>query len=81
VYHRDVRFLVDAKRSTVSRRDAQLLYSGDSYTPADFIRWDLEALKKIAAGPESPQRTWLAEFVKLCSPTAERKALDALLAK
>ena len=28
-----------------------------------------------------PAKTWLAEFVKQCSPTAERKALDALLAK
>jgi hypothetical protein len=48
--------------------------------PARLLREDLEGLKAVASGPDSPQKTWLREFLKDAPTIRERGEIEALLA-
>jgi hypothetical protein len=75
-------FKLNAARSTLSATDVSKLFEDpDSAAAEDILRWFFEPLKRVASGSDSPTRQWLALYLKKCKPTAERRELEALLAK
>jgi hypothetical protein len=45
----------------------------------DYLRYDVDALKELAAEPNGPPKRWLASFLQGCKPTPEKRVLEELL--
>jgi hypothetical protein len=59
--------------------EAEELYEHLELTHEDFLRYDIEHLKRFASGPDGPEKRWLRKFLTECENTAEKRALEALL--
>jgi hypothetical protein len=74
-------FELDPAASTSSKKDVEESYEDwTEWSKEDFLRFDLDRLKQIAAGPGGPARNSLKKFLTLCGNTREKRILEGLLA-
>jgi hypothetical protein len=88
VYERtsDGYFDIVPPASTASSADVDMFYEGlaDSdtdVTPADFVRFNLKGLTRVARTGSAEARAWLSSYLTLCPGTPESIQLNALLAQ
>jgi hypothetical protein len=76
-------FVFDPSLSGSKESDIENLYNIGMDGPSndDYLRYLLPELKKIAAGPRSEKKDWLERFLKECHNTAEKRQIQAVLAK
>jgi len=70
-------FALDEGLSEVSGKQIESLYEDldSEITNEDFLKYDLEFLKEIASGAETPQKQWLRQFLADCRETPEKQQL------
>lgn len=75
----EAEFVLDEKLSGVSAKQIENLYDDldSEITNEHFLKYDLESLKEIASGAETPQKHWLRQFLANCRETPEKQQLRA----
>jgi len=64
----------------ISIRQFQRLDSLEKpFSNEEILFYILDSLKRIASGPDKPEKRWLRKFVAQCKDTPEKRALQALL--
>jgi len=77
----NARPVLDSSESTVTQRELEHIYTFDSMTEADFLKYNLSELLNLAKRGTKAQKNWLKEFLERCETTAEKQRLLAALAK
>lgn len=72
---------LDATESTVTQRELEHIYTVDSMTEHDFLKYNLSELLNLAERGTKAQKNWLREFLERCDTSAEKRQLRAALAK
>jgi len=74
------RQVLDSSESTVTQRELEHIYTLDSMTEADFLKYNLSELLNVARRGTKAQKNWLKEFLERCETSAEKQRLLAALA-
>jgi len=72
---------LDKNQSTLTQRELNHIYTVDSMTNADFLKYNLSELLNLAKRGTKAQKNWLKEFLERCDGSAEKQQLQAALAK
>ena len=72
--------VLDQNESTVTQRELEHIYTLDSMTEADFLKYNLSELLNLARRGTKAQKNWLKEFLEKCETSAEKHRLLAALA-
>ena len=72
--------VLDQTKSTVTQRELEHIYTIDSMTQADFLKYNLSELLNLAKRGTKAQKNWLKEFLERCETTAQKQRLLAALA-
>jgi len=72
--------VLDQNESTVTQRELNRIYTVDSMTEADFLKYNLSELLNLARRGTKAQKNWLKEFLEKCETSAEKHRLLAALA-
>jgi hypothetical protein len=73
--------VLDLGESTVTQRELEHIYTVDSMTEHDFLKYNLSELLNLARRGNKAQKNWLKEFLERCDGSAEKRQLQAALAK
>jgi hypothetical protein len=74
-------FELNPAASTCSKKEVEEIY--DSFTELskeEFLHFDFDRLREVAAGPSGPEKNSLKRFLILCGSTPEKRILEGLLA-
>jgi hypothetical protein len=72
--------VLDPNESTVTQRELEHIYTVDSMTEHDFLKYNLSELLNLARRGNKAQKNWLKEFLERCDGSAEKRQLQAALA-
>jgi hypothetical protein len=72
--------VLDQIKSTVTQRELEHIYTIDSMTQDDFLKYNLSELLNLAKRGTKAQKNWLKEYLERCETTAEKQRLLAALA-
>jgi hypothetical protein len=72
--------VLDQTKSTVTQRELEHIYTIDSMTQDDFLKYNLSELLNLAKRGTKAQKNWLKEYLERCETTAEKQRLLAALA-
>jgi hypothetical protein len=72
--------VLDREESTVTQRELEHVYTVDSMTEHDFLKYNLSELLNLAERGTKAQKNWLKEFLERCETSAEKQRLLAALA-
>src|SRR6185369_6443549 len=72
--------VLDLGESTVNQRELNHIYTVDSMTEHDFLKYNLSELLNLAERGTKAQKNWLKEFLEKCETSAEKHRLLAALA-
>src|SRR5262249_49316307 len=73
--------VLDRSESTVTQRELEHIYTVDSMTEHDFLKYNLSELFNLARRGTKAQKNWLKEYLERCESSAEKRQLQAALAK
>ena len=73
------RQVLDSSESTVTQRELEHIYTIDSMTQDDFLKYNLSELLNLAKRGTKAQKNWLKEFLERCETCAEKQRLLAAL--
>jgi hypothetical protein len=73
--------VLDREESTVTQRELEHVYTVDSMTEHDFLKYNLSELLNLARRGTKAQKNWLKEYLERCDSSAEKRQLQAALAK
>jgi hypothetical protein len=74
-------FALDGAASTCSKEDVDDIYDGFTWlSKGEFLRFDFDRLKPVAAGPDVLEKSSLKKFLTFCEYTPEKQTLERLLA-
>jgi hypothetical protein len=68
-------FTLSSRESGITMDEIRSVYNVGTLIGGDFIRFNTDALKDLASGPDSEARQWLAKYLLSCEPTPERDRL------
>jgi hypothetical protein len=69
----------DSNESSVTKRELEHIYTIDSMTQDDFLKYNLSELLNLAKRGTKAQKNWLKEFLERCETCAEKQRLLAAL--
>ena len=75
------RQVLDSLDSTVTQRELEHICTVDSMTEHDFLKYNLSELLNLAERGTKAQKNWLKEYLERCDSSAEKRQLQAALAK
>jgi len=70
---------LDREQSSVTPRELEHIYTIDSMTQDDFLKYNLSELLNLAKRGTKAQKNWLKEFLERCETCAEKQRLLAAL--
>ena len=73
--------VLDRNQSTLTQRELEHMYTVDSMTEADFLKYNLSELLNLAKRGTKAQKNWLKEILERCENGGEKQQLLAALAK
>jgi hypothetical protein len=71
---------LDRGQSNITERELEHIYTVDSMTEHDFLKYNLSELLNLARRGSKAQKNWLKDFLKTCDNSGEKERLVATVA-